>query len=304
MDQNSNSKILGASIVGIAIVAGAFIANRLSEGVAIPAEPNLYATVNTAPARTVLPVVDTDGNGIEDWQEELLPVKTIETPTAASAAYIPPDTLTGQFGINIMENILITKTAGGINETSENRIINTTINNATNQAGDKYFNITDIKVSSDISGPAIRNYANAMALAFTGNSIKEQINEIDILRKSVSINGPQLQEKDIADLKLLTQMYKGTRDDFLKIPVPSVLIKQHLDLTNVVHSLYKDVEGFTKIDEDPLLSLIRLNRYQDDVEGLRFALENIYNAAVPYSSFIQKDDPAVFFINFSPEFKR
>jgi hypothetical protein len=53
---------------------------------------------------------------------------------------------------------------------------------------------------------------------------------------------------------------------------------------------------------DPAFALMRLKRYEDDADGLRFALENMYSAFVPYASLVGPNDPALLFAIFSPEF--
>jgi len=54
--------------------------------------------------------------------------------------------------------------------------------------------------------------------------------------------------------------------------------------------------------DDPVVSLLRLKRYEDDAAGLGYALTNMYEVLVPYAELVQPDDPAILFVTFSPDF--
>jgi len=107
-------------------------------------------------------------------------------------------------------------------------------------------------------------------------------------------------EDEIKRLVPHASMYKALRDEALATPVPQSLIKQHLDLINTYHALYKNISDMQMAFDDPMVSLMRIKRYQDDATGLGFALTNLFNALVPHASLFTQSDPAVVLVAFAP----
>ena len=104
----------------------------------------------------------------------------------------------------------------------------------------------------------------------------------------------------ITELNSLAEAYKRNRDAVLATPVPAFLVKEHLDLINTFHAIYKDIEAMAAAVEDPAFALLRLKRYEDDATGLGLALENMLMGLVDYSELFSANDPALLFIIFSP----
>ena len=60
----------------------------------------------------------------------------------------------------------------------------------------------------------------------------------------------------------------------------------------------------SQVHEDPLLALVRLKRYEEDIKGLTLALQNMYYTLEANSEVFKEDDPAILFSAFSPEYNR
>jgi hypothetical protein len=101
------------------------------------------------------------------------------------------------------------------------------------------------------------------------------------------------------ELKQLRESVRGYRDDTLALPVPRSLLKPHLDLINVYNAIFNNFDVFVNANEDPLLSLVRLQRYVDDMRALDVALENMYWALSAQDSVFEDDDPVVLFVRFA-----
>jgi len=302
MVKQENSRIIGAFIIGFAVMAGSYVVNSMSKPSVTQsstAGANLLVTnISDISPRTYIGVVDSNQDGIEDWQEDFLSAQPIIFNSAAE--YTPPDTLTGETGIAYIQSTLLARSYGPFGR-SQDEIINSTISNVTKEAAsDKIYNIRDVTVSNDISGPAIKAYGNALALAIINNNNDSIESEMVILRKI--INAGQATPEHISHLKGMAKLYSDTKKATLAIPVPRIFVKEHLDIINVYNAMEANMEGFAKINDDPIVSLMRVKRYEDDILGLNLAYTNIYKALEPHAQHFTVEDPAVIFVAFSSEF--
>ncbi len=277
------------------MVALAFILNSMQK---TDSNKKELSKKETSPIRTQIEVFDVNEDGVQDWQEEFVSA----TPVIFNSTeeYIPPSTLTDQLGVTYFQNSLSAKTYGSFGH-SQNEIIKDTINGAVlNAATDKLYSLKDIKVTEVVSGPTVRNYANSMASALINNNDPTAKNEQEVLR-SIASKG-NLNEDDLNNLKKLEKVYEKTIADSLKATVPKSLVKEHLDVLNTYQAIYADISGFTQLENDPLVALMRLKRYEDDSLGLNLAIKNIYYAITPYAEFFEANDSALIFASFAADF--
>jgi len=295
---HNNPRVFGSFLIGVALVGGAYIISNF--GRPVSTHSNATATIaKGVPERMYIPVVDADGNGIEDWREEFVLRESILLPTVLEdIVYEEPTTLTGQISQQFFESVLRTRMSGGIGPTEKDVVVRTADTVARLAVSDGLYNTPNITVIQT-SNEAIRRYANAMGRSISDNDIKDYENEITIMQRA-------MQNEDQDEIKRLVphaSMYKTLRDEALATPVPKILMKEHLDLINTYHALYKNLSDMQLAFEDPMISLMRVKRYQDDATGLGNAMLNMYNALVPHASLFTADDPAVVFVAFSPNFQ-
>jgi hypothetical protein len=294
MIDQSKTKIVGAFVVGFAIVAGTFVVKNFGHSSVLP-PTNLTAAAAETTNRVTIEVTDNNADGLEDWREQFVKSSPIVLQIE-DEDYVVPETLTGQMGIAFLQSIITSEGHGGIGRSKE-QIIEDTVEKVSTFATDRTFDYKDIIISEDSSPEALRTYANAHADAIMSNSVPELRHELLILREV--LDDPN--SNGIAELKALSKVYLDTRNEVVKLPVPAQLAKEHLDLINVYHAIYGDIESMTKAVADPMLSLVRLKRYEEDAEGLGMALQNMYGALEPYANAFQKDDSAILFVGFSPD---
>jgi len=296
-----DSRVIGAFVIGFAVVAGAFTINSMTKEVVPPDQTASAVAVDVAPERNTIAVQDSDSDGVEDWQDQFLIAEPIMVKRDVAEDYTPPDTLTGQVAINFIQNYISGKANGyGL---SDEQLVKTTVDNLKTEAEDKMYGVRDIEIAKDSSTTTVKNYGNAVANAILDNATtKKTRSEMAIMADIVNKN--EVTEKDIADLKLMVEMYKGTLEDTLIIPVPREFTKEHLDLINVYSALYHDVQGLTELMNDPVKALLRVKRYQDDMQGLVVAMENMYRALDEAVYVFQAEDNATLFANFAPNFNK
>ena len=296
MIDQSNSKIVGAFIVGLAIVGGAYTFTNFGKPSDLP-QGGQAAAVSQAPLRVPIQVSDADQNGLEDWRDQFVKSTPITLDDTAVKDYALPETLTGQASLAFLQGIISAEGYGPIGRSPE-QIIEDTVTNVSRFAVDTIFDVRDITIGNDPSPAAIRLYANAHAdvIINTGKKAPELRNELLILRDFLNENKPT----DRKELETLAGLYRTTRDEVLALAVPPTLVKEHLDLITVYNALYNDINSMAEAGADPMLSLVRIKRYEEDATGLALALQNLFLALEPYAALVEKGDSAVYFVNFSP----
>lgn len=293
MDYSRNPKIIGAFLVGSALVFGAYVVGNFGEP-RVQVSNSLTA-VNAAPSRVFIPVTDENTDGLEDWRDQFIQAPAINLEDTTGANYVPPTTLTGQFGVSLMEGLIVAKGGGPVVRSEAEVVADLATELGKVASSDKIYAVGDIIIVSDNSDQAIRSYGNELASILINESDVSLDNELLLLQDYLEAG----EAGDPKKLQALAEVYKNYRDKTLTTPVPRRFVKEHLDLINVYHAMHKDIEAMTFFQKDPLLPFVRIKRYEDDVDGLSLALTNIYNAIVPYAKLFEINDPALLFANFN-----
>lgn len=287
-----NPKVIGAFLVGFALIAGAYVASTF--GQPRMAAVATLAVAEEAPVRMFIPVTDNDTDGIEDWRDQFVTAPAVNLTEVTASDYVAPKTFTGQLGVSLMEGIIMARGAAPISR-SEEQVVSDTVEKISRGAlADTIFDVKDIIISQDISDISIRTYGNTIASILIKESNPDLENELLLLKD-------YLEDQTKADPKKLLELadiYKTYRDKTLNAPVPKVFVKEHLDLINVYNAMYVNIDAMTKAGVDPMLPFARLKRYEDDIQGMSLAFGNMYNALVPYARVFEMNDPAIVFVNF------
>ena len=295
-----NPKILGAFVVGFALVAFAYtVSNFNVPSVDTKNEPVYGLGAAPAAARNYIPVTDSDTNGIEDWREEFVsktPLVFDDAQTEGPVQYKPPTSLTDQIGIQMFQSFLQAKGRGNVGPNTQQVVAETAELLRSTAMNDYIFKLNQIQVIGT-SDDAIRTYANTLGQIIINNNVKGD-SDLTIIERAIQTENP----KELERLDPLITMYKNMRDQTLATPVPTGFEKQHLDLINVYQAMYSTLGGLKEVYSDPVVALLRVQRYQDDTKGLGIALQNMYNAFVPHVRLFNETDPAFVFLAFSPKY--
>ncbi|MCA9359783.1 hypothetical protein KC850_01965 [Candidatus Kaiserbacteria bacterium] len=297
MEGQINSKIVGATVIGFALVAGAYTISNFGESTFPEPQPaNIQAT--TPQQRPVIEVTDSDQNGIEDWRDVFVDTGTFSAPKT-DEPYTPPTTVTGKTGIKFMEGMINSRLYAPFSKTQE-EVVTNTVDSLDEVLDFKILEITDLDIMEEWDDQDIVNYANTVAATIIRHNDENVENELLVLNDILLRNNTNR----VPELEANVQIYKNLAEDTQKIPVPQIFAKQHLDLINSYQALQSDVSAMIEIVEDPLLSFVYIKHYPTDLEGLMLSLENIYLALEEYTDLFTIEDPAVLFVNFSPDYKR
>lgn len=298
MDYSRNPKVIGAFLIGFALVAGAYVTSTFGQ----PRVQNtaaLSAASGDAPTRVFIPVADTDADGVEDWRDQFVQAPAVKISELTADDYTPPTTLTGQVGITLMEDLMRLKGGGPVASTEEQILKETVAGLTVAATSDKIYDIKDIVLQPTTTNESIRAYGNALAEILIRYNATGLPSELLILSDYLDMPTAE----NAAKLTKLATTYKNYRDNTLTTPVPKIFVKPHLDLINVYNALYVDIAAMADTGVDPMMTFLRLKRYEDDATGLRYALDNMYNAVVPYANVFGPNDPAAVFAKFSSDFQ-
>lgn len=252
-----NVRIVLSMIVGLTMVGAAFLLAKRPENIVISAQNS-----PPTPIRQFIPVRDTDGNNIPDWQESFAEgtIMFSEQPQSTT-------TLSGQL-VSSVANQLV---AGG---RPTNQILADLGKQLAETNLDPQYTQDDITVSGDTSVEALRNYGNRVAaIAFLEYPLPNGVpSEVDILNKAFLYNDP----KYLEELDFIVTSYEDMRDAMLKTTVPATLVREHLSLINVYNALAIDIKAFRHLFEDSLTATLRFRRYPADADALYLAISNLY----------------------------
>lgn len=276
----------GAVILGIALVAVAILYTpKEKQSIADSKEALLVAET---PSRSYIPTKDSDGDGRNDWEEQFVQLETPQAPpTATSTTYTPPNTATGRFAIQFFEDYLSARASAGskerIGDQQKKALVERNISSIGTPPNGRYY-IEQALTLSDNSTAALHDYGNELASALLVFYSKDKKNETNVL-------GDYLTTKDERVLDQLVPIlitYQQLVQDLLATPVPPQLADQHLQLVNLTQSVYEDVSTFQQANKDPLLLLVYINQYQEDISAITNAFysvsEQLFTAGVRYES--------------------
>jgi hypothetical protein len=204
--------------------------------------------------------------------------------TSSSSEYILPDTLTAQAGIELLENVIRSKQNEPFGKSQEEIALDL-IGMVEESASDALYDKNDIVNIENYTTDDIKKFFNeSMEIQYLGESTGG-VSELTLLT--------QYLEGDLEAQKLLAKKARNfllRRDATLKLPVPKIFSEEHLGLLNVYNALYINIESMAELETDPLLTLARLKRHQDDATGLVSTLDQYFKLFFPYSYLFTEAD--------------
>jgi hypothetical protein len=274
-------RIGGALTLGVLIVLGAFILGNKTTEVG-------EAKLQVADAHTYIEPTDSDGDGTPDWEEDfsakVFEAITAPTSTAAEAeAYEPPTTFTGKFAEAFFTDYMEGKMEGADTSNSA-EFINQAVAAIETNTKSKLYSGLDIEMIPDTDA-SIRDYGNAIGEILVRYPATHE-NEMEILKRATEKNDPEI----LTALEPIRTIYENYVEDTLNVHVPRSLAKEHLDLLNAYEAVRTDINAMEQMFTDPLYSLARVKRYQDDAAGMYFALQQILLRLEEHGVVYSKDE--------------
>ncbi len=267
-------RITGAILAGTAIIAGALLLRDTSDPLAAATVINGEAVVvTTAPKRSAIPISDSNGDGVADWQESLQKTEPIAVSQNASSSFDAPDTLTEQFALEFFEQMVRNETNGEFGKDPQAFV--SAFNGAlVNQASDELLGRDDIRTTDNNSPSTLTQYGEAVAVVMNRHNEESNENEAVILERALRDGNAA----ELAKLDGKIQVYSNLLKDTAALEVPNRVAAEHLALLNAYQALLTDIAAMQRAFDDPMKALLRMKRYQDDATGLTMAISNLYTA--------------------------
>lgn len=286
-----NIRIATSIVFGIVVVLGALYERTFNAGTA-QAEVVTDTAEQRAPAplRTYIQPEDRDGNGTDDWKDEVQLQKAAEEKVLAQyeSVSVDEDTHTVQFTRDFFKDYIIGAAAGEITEENQEDFINASVTTLEQELQDELYTDDDIVIGgSDL--PAIRTYGNIIAEILFRNAVTSESDAVlNILDRYLTSNN----ESDLEAFDPIIESYRAYLDETTHAEVPLPLVDAHLDLINTYNAILQDLIAFRNSPNDPLLSVLRASRFEDDALGFQNALLQIFARLHTEGARYEHDEPA------------
>ncbi len=229
---------------------------------------------------------DTDGDGTYDNEEILAqrdplvagPGDTIASTTAAAqlAAGTSSD-LTRDLSRNFFGSYLELKTTGQYNEFNKERLLRTTIAQTTRNSQLVLFTRDEVTVVPNTSDTRIAYAQLLVAQIETLSPLEDEV----ALTYQALLNTPDGTPETTANIEVTlaenARLYALSRDTLLSAPVPEGLEDAHLAFINVLHRQHHLVRSLRGLFDDPLRALTMLGQWEAIRQDARTSLVDIAN---------------------------
>ncbi len=282
----THSKIFAVLILCISLITSVYISQKNKKVEARERAETISVEVNKQSD------LDSDGDGLKDWEEALLgtnPNKQdsdgdgvldskeseqsfVFKPKEATddISLIKQSSLTGEVAQNFFVNYLSEqKNSEDLTTDQIDKIASDSTEDVTLYFTPK-FEIKDIKVSKLKTKS---EYEQEMADAFYSGSIKDkkQKTELEIIENA--LKGENKQE--LKKLLPIIDSYNAVINNTLKISAPPDAVGLHLTYLNALKDVKENIEGASKILDDPVYGFLHLNNYQLNIKKLQMVLYKI-----------------------------
>lgn len=269
------------------------------------------------PDRPIIGTQDSDGDGLQDWEEGLWRTDAhnpdtdgdgtgdgqevaenrnptiagpddstvIETTNGDTSSSDQEDLSHTEIVLNTLVSRYATLAQAGIPVTSEQitKMADSLVQQKPNSPTPKYYSQTDIHVTLENSTTAVRNYGNSMGSVFASQS-DDTNNELLVLG-SFGQTG-NLEKLD--ELREVVQNYNNIISSLLIIPVPPRFAATHVALLNTLSAVSANLEGMVENSDDALAVLILLRDYTRTsasfVSTFQNLREQLLNEGIVFSS--------------------
>jgi hypothetical protein len=287
-------RIITAILLSMAIIAGALILRgdtaTTNTATVVNGEPIL---VTAAPKRTAIEINDSNNDGVPDWQEAL---QTTE-PVAVSDETVPflaPDTLTDKFALEFFEQMVRNENYGDFGKSPE-EMVNNFSTTLTAQARDTLIERNDVIIGTNNTPETLAAYGEAAARIIINNDEDSDENEAVILERALRDSNAA----ELAKLDAKINVYQVILKETLQLTAPSSVATEHLLIVNAYQAILADIIAMRNAFDDPMMALLRMKRYQEDVSGLNKAITLLSTKLIKGGATWPKDSVVYQLISFT-----
>jgi hypothetical protein len=268
----SQKRISGALLAGAALIAVALLVRSYADTSTVTTQDAVVVT--SVPQRTAIKITDKNDDGVPDWQESLLVTSALDMASTTNS-FKEPETLTEKFALSFFQDMVRAENYGAFGDTPEELVLEAS-NTLAAQAVDVLLTTRDIIVSPDNSPEALSAYGEAVARITTLYPDTSEENAAVILARALRNQSPT--ELTALDIKI--DVYTNILQDTKELVVPNNFQREHLNVLNSYQAVLTDIQAMRTAFTDPMLTLLRMKRYEDDSIGMAISLQNLYQKLV------------------------
>ena len=173
-----NRRIVGAFVIGTALVVGAYTVSNFGESKQHVAargniDPDAGLVVGQAPIRPYIGTKDQNNDGVPDWQEALRNTEPIYLEEIETETYEIPDTVTDQFAVNFFESYVRAKGFGAFGGTQED-VIEKNLRELEVAAQDELIGPEAVDAVITPTPDNLRTYGNAIARILLSGEVSSE----------------------------------------------------------------------------------------------------------------------------------
>lgn len=291
-------------IIAIILVAGAILLVNYRNKNSAPhtfENPNAAISVSEREIEAVQGL-DTDGDGLRDWEEVLWGTDALTLDTdgdgtgdgdevtssrdplvkgpndkvslfgaKGTASTSQNLTVTDKFGRDIFARYIELKQAGLSSDIeSQQEIVRELIENGDFLVYPKVYTTEDITVVDAYDSASLRVYGNQIGAVFQKNMVSAR-DEGYIVKDSIEKNDPNI----LKELDPIIESDRRIVAGLASIAVPKVAVRSHLDLLNAMSGVMFVAQSLRQSATDPVVALQGIGRYQETALKLFNAMQQL-----------------------------
>lgn len=284
---------IGGALVLAILIVGVSLYSREKSFQSLNAEGTM---VTQTFIRGYIEPIDSDGDGISDWEENLAArtFDAIATPTSSAEKaeiqpYEEPTTFTGKFSEAFFKDYLEGKMAGRNYSDDPTELVDKAVAAIETNATSKRYSPSELIIDPDATSD-VREYGNKIMQVVIAHATTNE-NEAEILKRALDANDQSILE----DLRPIRKAYEGMISGTLLLPVPQPMIQSHIELLNAYEGILTDIKAMQVAFEDPLLGLARIRLYETDAKALYAAFQGLNREFGRRGIIYTKDEPGSYF---------
>jgi hypothetical protein len=135
----------------------------------------------------------------------------------------------------------------------------------------KTYTMADVRVVRDESLQSLHNYGNRLGAVLIRHYFSHKEDEIDILYRSLQTED----DKELAKIAAISKSYHSIVKEFAAMDVPYSASYLHTLLINAFNDLAYTLEEMQLAYKDPMSTLAAMTTYKNNINSLSYALINI-----------------------------
>lgn len=282
--------VLIAIAIGVLLVGGAFAFNISKNNDSTTKTLQANGDLGNIAAQTV--AVDSDGDGLKDWEEALLGTDPQNSDTdgdgtddrdevnqnrdpliagpddstlnnesfaAESGTSVTEDrTVTEDLAIELFTGYMELKTSGNLSTVNSEQLITAVINESIEDTNVKSYTIEDITVIKEPGKEDISKYDAQLTSILTPDPTME--NDIVVLKRILETSN--VDELNTFDTSL--EHYGEVVVKMLLLDVPEPISIEHIEAINALIRVMENVKSMKNVFADPLRALIGVKEYDNN----------------------------------------